>query len=154
MVISTLGDRVETYYPGGLFTKAKDTLVPVSDWSLDAEFEKHAAEALDKHFVPASVPVDRAKLANLTVGMDQKLDTLPPVDGITPGSAVDLYVVLAKLRTKPTGGVAGLTMWDGSDAADALAEYAVVLVEPKTARIVFFHRGVAARNSPPSCRCA
>lgn len=148
MVISTLGDRVETYYPGSLFTKAKDTLVPVSDWSLDAEFEKHAAEALDKHFVPVSVPVDRPKLAGLTVGMDQKLDTLPPVDGITPGAGVDLYVVLAKLRTKPAGGVAGLTVWDGSDAADALAEYAVVLVEPKTARIVFFHRGVASPKFP------
>lgn len=152
MVISTLGDRVETYYPGGLFTKAKDTLVPVADWNMDAEFEKHAADALDKHFVPASVPVDRAKLANLTVGMDQKLDALPPVDGINPGAGVDLYIVLAKLRTKPAGGVAGLTMWDGSaagaDYADALSEYAVVLVEPKTARIVFFHRGVASPKFP------
>ncbi len=152
MVISALGDRVEVYYPGGFFTKAKDTLVPTSDWNLDADFEKKAADALDKHFVPASVPVDRAKLAGLTVGMDQNLDSLPPVDGISPGAAVDLYVMLVKLRTKPAGGVAGLTMWDasgaGADFADALVEYAVALVDPKTARIVFLHRGVASPKYP------
>jgi hypothetical protein len=149
MVISTLGDHVEVHYPGGLFTKTKDTLTPVSDWNLDAEFEKHAADALDKHFVPASVPVDRAKLASLTVGMDQKLDTLPPVDGISPGAGVDLYVMLVKLRTKPVGGISGLAMWDtGADFADALVDYAIALVDPKTARIVFLHRGVTSPKFP------
>jgi len=59
-------------------------------------------------------------------------------------------VVLVKLRTRPAGGVAGLAVWDvsGGDFTDALVEYAVALVDPKTARIVFLHRGVTSPKYP------
>jgi hypothetical protein len=150
MIVSALGDGIEVDYPGNLFKKRHDQTYPVADWNLDTEFEKHALSLLDKHFTPVTVPIDRAKLATLVMG-DPSVAKLP-VPGITPGTpGVDLYVVLAKIHgTATSDNTTGLAMWNrGSDDFGGIfCQYAVVLVEPKTARMVFATSGASSPKFP------
>jgi hypothetical protein len=145
MAISTLGDRVEVDYPGSLFTKRKDHLIPVADWDFDTTVEKLATGALDSCFQVVKAPVDRAKLASFVVTSDKSV-LEKPMDGITPGSDVDLYIVFAKLRNDNADGISGLALWGGgnSDSGEALAEYAVTLIDAKTGKIIFMLQGVAS----------
>lgn len=150
MIVSALGDSIEVDYPGNLFNKRKDQTYPVADWNLDSEFEKRALSLLDKHFTPVTVPVDRAKLATLVLG-DPSVAKLP-VPGIAPGTpGVDLYVVLAKIHgTAASDNTTGLAMWGRhiDDFGGIFCQYAVVLVEPKTARMMFAASGVSSPKFP------
>lgn len=150
MVVSALGDGIEVDYPGNLFNKRKDQTYPVADWSLDAEFEKRALAALDKHFTPVTVPVDRAKLATFVLGDPNAANG--PVPGIVPGTpGVDLYIVLAKVRgTATSDNTTGLAMWGRhiDDFGGIFCQYAVVLVEPKTAKMMIAVTGASSPKFP------
>ena len=149
MVISALGDRVEVDYPGSLFTKRKDHLVAITDWNFDSEVEKLATGAMDACFEVQNVPVDRAKLASFVIGPDKSVFT-KPVDGITPGAPVDLYILFAKLTNEKADGISGLALWGGGggDYGEAIAQYAVMLIEPKTAKIAYMMQGITSPKFP------
>ncbi|MBV8978507.1 MAG: hypothetical protein JO261_11675 [Alphaproteobacteria bacterium] len=148
MVVSTVGDRVEVVYPGSLFTKRKDNSVPVGDWNFDPEVEKLATNALDRCFQVVNVPLDRAKLASLIVSSDPNLHAVP-VDGITPGAALDLYLVIAKLRNDKGEALTGLALLGGgSDYGHALSDYAIVFIDAKTAKIAYWMQGISSPKFP------
>jgi hypothetical protein len=150
MVVSALGDSIEVDYPGNWFNKRKDQSYPIADWNLDAEFEKRVLAGLDKHFTPVTVPVDRAKLATLMLGDPNAAKD--PVPGIVPGTpGVDLYIVLAKRRgTATSDNTSGIAMWNRriDDYGGIFSQYAVVLVEPKTARMVIAAQGASSPKFP------
>jgi len=89
--------------------------------NLDAEFSKKEGGGMRSTSTswPASVPVERAKLAGPPHGRHGPKSRYAAAGrwDLSPGADVDLYIVLVKLRTK-TGrrAVAGLTMWDASGA--------------------------------------
>jgi hypothetical protein len=148
MVISTVGDRVEVDYPGSLFKKRQDNLISVADWNFDGEVEKMATGVLDSCFQVVNVPVDRAKLSGFVIGSDKSIYE-HPVDGITPGQPVDIYLVFAKLRNERVDNIAGLAMSSSSDELGiALSEYAVLLVDGKSGRIGFMLQGISSPKWP------
>ncbi|HEX4860457.1 MAG TPA: hypothetical protein VFV07_04415, partial [Rhizomicrobium sp.] len=146
MVVSAVGDRLGLDHRGTWF-EHKQTVQPVADWNMDAEFEKRVASGLDKHFVQTSVPVDRAKLAAFAVKFD-KASMAMPVDGITPGADVDAYVVLLKYKIASGDDTTGLGLFNvtpyGDETTQVFANYAIAIVDGKTAKIVWVHRGVAS----------
>ena len=149
MVVSVLGDSVEVDYPGSLFRSRKDQTYSVADWNLDAGFEKTALAALDKHFTPVTVPVDRAKLS--TFVFTDAASIAAPVPGITPGTpGVDLYLVFAKAHGTTNDNTTGLTMWThgSADNGAIFCQYDILLIAPKTGRIVMILPGTASPKFP------
>jgi hypothetical protein len=148
-IVSAIGDSLMMEHRGAWFAHDTDH-VAVADWKLDDAVEHMVAAELDKRFTVKPVVADRAKLSALDMKFtDAALTT--PMDGLTPSSDVDAYIVVLKHNSfmgPIFSGVAGPGVWHstpvGSDSTSIFVNYSMALVDAKTLKTIWIVWGVTS----------
>jgi hypothetical protein len=151
-IVSAVGDTLALTWRGTLF-RHDSHLMTIADWNMDGEIEAQIARSLDRHLSVKKAAFDRAKLSSARLTLD-KDKHLAPIDGLTPSTDVDFYLVALKSRTTTSIGdsMTGFEVLKvlpfGGESTSVYASYDLAFVDAHTLKVLGAWRGVASPKHP------